>query len=93
MAAFHALPEWLFDSFAGPVRRDRFHLFRLLPRVRSEVEKIVHWMPEILLAAEIALGRLDRCMPEQELNLLQLTAPVVAQFRAGPAEVVRRNVL
>ncbi len=54
VAAFYALPECLFYSFAGPVRRDRFHLFRLLLPIRSEVEKVVHWMPEILFAAEIA---------------------------------------
>ena len=68
-------------------------MFRLLLRVRSEVEKIVHWMPEILLAAEIAFRGLDRCMPEQELNLLQLTTAVVTQFRTGPPQVVRGNVL
>jgi len=54
VAAFYALPECLFYSFAGPVRRGRFLIFCLLHRVRSEVEKIVHWMPEILFAAEIA---------------------------------------
>jgi hypothetical protein len=54
VAAFYALPECLFYSFAGPVRPDRFLIFRLLRRVRSEVEKIVHGMPEILFAAQIA---------------------------------------
>jgi hypothetical protein len=55
VAAFYALPECLFYSFAGPVRRDRFHMFRLLLLpIRSEVEKVVHGMPEILFAAEIA---------------------------------------
>jgi hypothetical protein len=55
VAAFYALPECLFYSFAGPVRRrDRYHMYRLLLPIRSEVEKVVHWMPEILLAAEIA---------------------------------------
>ena len=54
MAAFYALPECLFYSFAGPVRRERFHMFRLRLPIRSEVEKVVHWMPEILFAAEIA---------------------------------------
>jgi hypothetical protein len=54
VAAFYALPECLFYSFAAPGRRDRFHLFRLLLSIRSEVEKIVHWIPEILFAAEIA---------------------------------------
>jgi hypothetical protein len=32
-------------------------------------------------------------MPEQELNLLKLTAAVVAQLRTGPAQVVWCNVL
>jgi hypothetical protein len=32
-------------------------------------------------------------MPQQELNLLQLTTAVVAQLRAGPPQVVRCNVL
>jgi len=70
VAAFYALPECLCYSFAGRVRRDRFHLFCLLLPIRSEVEKVVHWMPEILLAAEIAFRGLHRCMPQQELNLL-----------------------
>jgi hypothetical protein len=70
VAAFYALPECLFYSFAGNVRRDRFILFRLPLSLRSEVEKVVHWMSEILFAAEIAFGGLDRCMPKQELNLL-----------------------
>jgi hypothetical protein len=29
-------------------------MFRLLLPIRPEVEKVVHWMPEILFAAEIA---------------------------------------
>ena len=47
-------------------------MFRLLLRVRSEVEKIVHWMPEILFAAEIVFRGLDGCMPEQRTE----SAPV-----------------
>jgi hypothetical protein len=70
VAAFYALPECLFYSFAGPVRRDGSHMLRLLLPVRSEVEKVVHWMPEILFAAEIAFRGLHGCMPEQELDLL-----------------------
>ncbi len=69
MAAFYAVPEYLFYRFAGPVRRDRFHLLRLLLPIRSKVEKVVHWMPKILFAAEIAFRGLHGCMPEQKLNL------------------------
>jgi hypothetical protein len=46
----------------------------------SEIEKIVHWMPEILFAAEIAFRGLDRCVPEQKLNLLQFTPAIMAQL-------------
>jgi hypothetical protein len=35
-------------------------------------------MSEILFTAKVAFGCLDRGMPEQELNLLKLTAVVVA---------------
>jgi hypothetical protein len=45
VAAFYALPECLFYSFAGPVRRDRFRVIRPLLPIRSEVEEVVHWMP------------------------------------------------
>jgi hypothetical protein len=62
VAAFHAFSEYLFYTLAGPGRRDRLIRFRLLARVHSEVEKIVRWMPEILLAAEFR--GLDRRMPE-----------------------------
>jgi hypothetical protein len=93
VAAFYALLECLFYSFAGPLRRDRFHMFRLLLPIRSEVEKVVHWMPEILFAAEITFRRLDGCVPQQELNLLQLATARVAQLRTSPPQIVWRNVL
>jgi len=64
VAAFYALPECLFYTFAGPGCRDRFIMFSLLLRGHSEVEQIVHWMPKILLAAEIAFRGLDGCMAE-----------------------------
>jgi hypothetical protein len=64
VAAFYALLACPFYSVAGPGRRDRFITFRLLLRVPSEVEKIVHWMPEILFAAKIAFRGLNRCVPE-----------------------------
>ena len=62
------------------------------PSLRSEVEEIVHWMSEILFATEIAFCRLDGCMSEQELNLLQLATARVAQFRAGSPQIVRCNM-
>jgi len=58
-----------------------------------EAKAIVHRVSQILLATEIALGGLHRCMPQQELNLLQLSAAAVAQLRAGSAQIVGSNML
>ena len=92
MAAFYPWLVCLFYSVADPLRRDRFLMLRLLG-IRSEVEKIIHWMSEILFAAEIALRCLHRCMPQQELNLLQLSSTVMTQLRAGPPQIVGGNML
>jgi hypothetical protein len=73
VAAFYSWLVGCFYSFTG--RQSRFLMFGLLLCVRSEIEKIVHWMPEVLFAAEIAFRGLDRCVPEQKLNLLQFTPP------------------
>ena len=93
MAAFYAWLVCLFYNSAPPVRGNALLRFRWLLRIRSEVEKIVHRMPEILFAAEIAFRGLDRCVPEQELNLLKFAAAVVAELRTRPAQVVGGNVL
>lgn len=63
------------------------------PSVLCEVKKIVDRVSEILFAPEIAFGRLNRCVAQQELNLLQFTAAIMAELRAGPPQVVRCNVL
>ena len=93
MAAFYSLPKWLFYRLADAVRGNRFAI--RLPRlhVHPQFEAVVHRASQVLLAAEIPLGRLYRCMPQQELNLLQLTTTVVAQLRASSSQVVWRNVL
>ena len=93
MAAFYACLVCVFYNSAGSLRRDAFLRFRWLLRIRSKVEKIVHWMPKILFAAKVAFCSLHRDMPEQELNLLKLTAAAMTQLRTGPPQVVRCNVL
>ena len=93
MAAFYSWLVCLFYSFASLLRRDRFLLFYPLLSIRSEVKEIVHGMPEILFAPEIAFRGLYRGMPQQKLNLLQFTATVVTQLGAGPPEIVGRNVI
>ena len=77
VAAFYPLPRCLFYRVEG-FHWGRFTIVFMRPPGRSEVKKIVHRMPEILFAAEITFGRLDGCMPQQELNLLKLTAAAVA---------------
>jgi len=50
-------------------------------------------MSQILLAAEITLGRLYRRVPQQELNLLQRSSAVMTQLRTGPPQVMGCDVL
>ena len=91
MAAFYPLPRCLFYRVGG-FHRIRFKIaFMLLP-IRCQLEKIVYRMSEILLAAEVALGRLYRGVPQQELNLLQLSSAVMTQLRTGPPQVVGCDV-
>ena len=92
MAAFYPLPTCLFYR-VGRFHCGGFIIVFLRPPLRSELKKVVHWMSEILFAAEIAFRRLDRCMPQQELNLLQLATAAVAQLRTGSPQVMRCNVL
>jgi hypothetical protein len=77
VATFYALLRPLFYRCGGDLNCSRSHTLFLRRHVRSEVEKIIHRMAEILFAPEIAFRSLDRCMPEQKLNLLKLTATAV----------------
>ena len=81
MAAFYPLPRCRF-YMVRRFHRGGFLIVFPWPPVCSEVKKIVHWVSEILFAAEIAFRCLHRCVPEQKLNLLELTATIVAQLRA-----------
>jgi hypothetical protein len=53
-----------------------------------EIEQIVHRVSKILFAAKIAFGGEDRGMPEQELDLFQLSAVRMAQLCTGPAQIM-----
>ena len=93
VAAFYA---WLAFTFYRPPGRGwwaGFILFCWLLRVHSEIEKIVHRMPEILFAAKITFRCLNRCVSQQKLNLLNLATSVVAQLRTSSAQVVWCNVV
>lgn len=92
MPAFYPSPRCLFYRVRRFFCRG-FILVFLRPSLRSQLKKVVHWMSEILFAAQVAFRRLDGCMPQQELNLPQLAAARVAQLGAGSAQVMRHNML
>jgi len=92
VAAFYRLPRCLF-YIGGGFHWGRFTIVFVRLPVRSEGKKIVHRMSKILFAAEIAFGRLHGYMPQQELNLLKLSAVRVAQLRAGSPQVMRCDML
>jgi hypothetical protein len=92
MAAFYALRSPRFYQ-RGSLHCDRVNIvFRWFP-VRFEVKQVVYGMPEILLAAEITLGRLYGRVPQQELNLLQRSSAVMTQLRTGPPQIVGCDAL
>jgi hypothetical protein len=41
---------------------------------RFDPDFVIHGNPKLLLTAEVIFGRLDGHMPEQELDLVELTA-------------------
>ena len=56
-------------------------------------QPVVHCNPELLLASEIALRRLDGDVAEQELDLIQFAARQVAQTGASAPQVVRGELV
>jgi hypothetical protein len=82
VAAFYLLTRRHFQR-CGSTPSAGFGFYFLRLYIRTEVKKIVHRVTEILFAAEIAFRRLNGCMPQQELNLLQLASACVAQLRTG----------
>jgi hypothetical protein len=57
--------------------------------VRLDSQSVVHGNPELLLASEVALCRLDGNVAEQELDLIQFTAREVAEAGARAPQIVR----
>ena len=60
---------------------------------RSEAEAIVHRDGDLLLRPEVTLRRLDRRVPQQELDLFQIAATLPTELRASTPEVVRPEAL
>ena len=57
-----------------------------------QAQVIVHRDLDILLRPQIAFGRLDRRVAQQELDLLEVTAILAAQLGAGATQVVGAEV-
>ena len=69
-------------------------LRRSLPvEIRFQPDPIIYCVAETLFAAQVPLRRLHRDMPKKELNLLQLTAGLMAKTGTSPTKVVRRERL
>jgi len=49
-------------------------------------------MYQILFGPQVSLCRLNRRMPEKQLDLLKFTACGPAKLRAGPSKVVRCDI-
>lgn len=59
----------------------------------SKPQVIIHCNNDLLIGPEIALCRLDRRVPKQEFDLLEIPTALPAQLRASPAEVMGTKVL
>ncbi len=58
-----------------------------------DAQRVVDRAPQPPLAPEIPFRRLNRHVPEQELDLIQFAAGQVAEPRASPTQIVRRELL
>lgn len=59
---------------------------------RLEPDPVVHCIAQALAACDITFGRLNAHVPEQELDLLQFAAGLVAQPSARAAQIVRAQL-
>jgi len=59
----------------------------------AKPDLVVGSIRQILLGAQVAFGRLNRRVPEQQLNLLQLSAGGAARSGTRPPKIVRIQVL
>jgi len=80
VAAFYPLPRCLF-YWVGRFHCGGFIIVFLRPPLRSELKKVVHWMPEILFAAEIAF----RCLVDHSARIV-LSSDHKAEFVHVPED-------
>lgn len=63
-----------------------------LRSLRFDTDAVVHGTADSLFTAQVPLRSLDRNVSKKELDLFQLTSCGMTQFRAGSAEVMRREL-
>src|ERR1039458_7410399 len=79
--------RWLidFESFCRAVQR-------MIPRLRlsqdSQLYPVIRCVNQILLRTQVPLGRLNRRVTQEQLDLLKLTAGSAAHLRAASTEVM-----
>ena len=62
----------------------RFEAVNALSNV-FQTEVVIHRVSQFLFASQVMLGRLNRCMAKQELNLFKFSPSQVAESCAGAA--------
>jgi hypothetical protein len=85
-------PEGTFICFAESLQ-GRGNTKRPRSPESLESQVIVHRDLDILFRAQIAFRGLDGGVPQQEFDLLQITAVLAAELGAGTAEVVSAEAL
>src|SRR5579863_10443294 len=84
-------PSALSSRWSGTQRESpNGESWRFLPGSRRLVrwldsDAVVQGIPDLLLATKVSFGRLNRDVPEEELNLFEFTAGHVAEPGAGAA--------
>ena len=62
---------------------------RVSQAASGSMQAVVHRAPKLLRAPEVALGRLNRDVPEEDLDPVQVAAGEVAQSGTGASQIVR----
>ncbi len=75
----------------GPHRRTTLEVSRWSRGWGFYADLVVDRILKPLFTTQIALGCLDRYVPEQKLNLLKFTSGLMAKPGAGSTQIVRSN--
>lgn len=83
----------LIDSaHESPDRRVAYAALGVGTGLRLDADVVIHSSANTLLASEVSFRRLDRNVPEQELDLFQLSTRGMPELRAGAPQVMWRDL-